>query len=848
MSAIDAPINTDKKVDSKDKRSFWTMVLLVGQNAFNDKAAQIILMALGVQLAMESGSLEQDKLEYLLGGLILAPFILFSPIAGWISDRFSKTRVLRAGAIMQLAVLALMYWALSTQRMNVAIVGFALLALQSTILSPAKRGIIKEMVGSEKLGFASGVVEMVSVLAICGGQIASGFWFDSLIDAGNGAWAAAAFPLLVLLSGAIPAVLLSYTMKVYPSPSKRQFKPSIIWEHFSQLKDIISDNKLRLSILAIAFFWFFGGFINIVAFRLGRELSGVDAGFGRELAYFIASASGGMILGGLLASLSSRRSIELGLVPIGGIIMVLGCLAISATNTDSNWMKAWIGVAGFGGAFFLVPLNAYLQDVCPADARGRVIAGSNLLDCLAGMMALALQLGLTMLGMSIQHQFIVLAVLCVAATIYAIRILPKHFVRFTLLVVVRVFYRQKVLNAKRIPKEGGVLLVPNHVSYIDAFILTAASQRPIRFLMYDTYFKKRGLTRWFIKFFDTVPISESRAKDAIVKAAEAVKEGGVVCIFPEGQLTRSGCMNEVKRGFEMIARKANCPVMPVYMDGMWGSIFSFERGKFLYKIPYRLKHGVTVAWGEPINPKEATAVRVREELSKLGAEAFSEREPIKEPKSFLKKRKLKCPAGDQKALYDLLENAKNLSYEKLQQHTYNALQLADSYAITRGDAIAVRLDELADAELSIAVLFPILDRLKVIVIDQSTSTDQLKQWQEQYDIKAYFGGDQLRAQVSEASLTDKNFFHINGSDPAENHYPVRVIDGTVVALSMPHPIAITPTNTFQSGWKENTHGRILAGYQIDLDETDATTATIYQSNKLILADAKVDKEGFLLVG
>jgi len=292
-----------ERVDGKDIRSFWTMVLLAIQNAFNDKAAQTFLTAIGVfmlsAVAIEENNgqlfgieMDKDKVAPALSVLILAPFIFLAPVAGWISDRFSKTLVLRGGALMQMLVLGMILWSVHSRVYAVGVMGFALLALQSTLLSPAKKGIVKEMMGSEKLGFASGVVELTSVLAICTGQIVSGYWYDARLESTGDAWLAVQFPILLLFIGAIPAFLGSFLIKVYPSPSKRPFKLPILWEHVGQMKDLIGDSRIRLSAIAIGFFWFVGGFVNIVAFQVSAQLTGGAAGYGKELALMLGFASG----------------------------------------------------------------------------------------------------------------------------------------------------------------------------------------------------------------------------------------------------------------------------------------------------------------------------------------------------------------------------------------------------------------------------------------------------------------------------------------------------------------------------------------------------------------------------
>jgi len=726
--------------------------------------------------------------------------------------------------------------------------GFGLLALQSTILSPAKKGIVKEMVGSEKLGSASGILELGSVLALCVGQILSGFWFDSRMAETTSPWEAAYYPILILLIFSIPAYLVSHTMKVYPSPGKRRFKASIINEHVGQMRELLGDSKIRLSALGIGFFWFMGGFINVVVIQVANEITeasrgvstGQTSGMGTELAYLLSAASGGMILGGAFASFSSRRSIELGLVPIGGILMVIGSSALIFVPTDGLCFKLWIGLTGFGASMFLVPLNAYLQDNCDEKKRGKVLAGLNLLDSITGASALGLFFGLLSMGMSINHQFIIIAFLCLAVTVFSTRLLPQHFVRYT------IFYRQKVLNAERLPKEGGVLIVPNHVTYLDAFFLTASSSRPIRFLMYDSYFKKAGLVRFFIKFFDTVPISESRAKEAIQKAADAVAEGGVVCIFPEGQLTRSGCMNELKRGFEMIARKAKCPVVPVYMDGLWGSIFSFERGKFIYKKPYRLNYGVTIAWGEPMEAREATAVVVREKLSELSVESFGHRDVLKNPMKSACGGRVKVKEGSQAILQKLRSEVSNMSESKVHGLVYNALQVSEIHALKKKDTIALSMGELGDVKHVLAVILPRVGEYKVVLVDDSTTAEELKQWSEKHQIKNFFGGEKMRELLDKSGMNDVAIYSVNHSEASEKVYPIKVADERVVAMSMPHPIAVTATNKFQAGWKESSYGRVLPGYHVI---EDGELDKIYDPQKgEALAEAPVDNEGFMLVG
>jgi acyl-[acyl-carrier-protein]-phospholipid O-acyltransferase/long-chain-fatty-acid--[acyl-carrier-protein] ligase len=833
----------------QDERSFWTMVGLAAQNAFNDKAAQFFLIPLAAWLVIQSGAGGGGDMKYILGGLIVAPFIFLSPLAGFLSDRFSKTWVLRAGMVLQLAVLVMITFSVLLQNLSIGIFGFFLLAVQSTLLSPAKKGLVKEMVGSERLGFASGVLEMASVLAICLGQIVSGFWFDSRLAVSQDGWDAALAPLMIITVMAIPAVIFSWTLKYYPSPSSRPFKVKILWEHVGQLGDLFSDKRLKWAGLGVAFFWFFGGFINLAAVQLAEELTGGGQGFGSEMAWFLAAASGGIVLGGVIGSLSCRRNIELGLVPIGCLLTTLGCVLMSMSPLDSVWLKVWMVFTGAGAAIFLVPLNAHFQDVCDPNKRGRILAGLNLLDCLAGAGAVAFQLVLSKLGVSMGVQFLSMAVLCLIVAGFSTKLLPQHFIRFTMLSVLRIFYRQKVLHAERMPESGGVLLVPNHVTYIDAFILTAASPRPIRFLMHDSYFEKDGILRHFVKLFDTVPISAHKAKEAITIAAEAVAEGAVVCIFPEGQLTRSGAMNEMKRGFEMIARKAKCPVMPVYMDGLWGSIFSYERGRMFKKIPYKVPYGVTVAWGEPILPRMATSVAVRKSLHQLSSEAFEMRDILRHPSGLLAK-KVEILDGNHKFFAAMLDKVKAMNDGEQRALVANALQVAESPAFSKRGVIVV--DSKDESALIFAIGLPLVHQVRVLLADEYTSVSHLDEWKHTFSIEAYIGGESLRLKVAKIHPNDGVFYHTGGYLDHEANvpcYPVGVIDGKVISLSTKHPNAVTTTNQFQAGWKEGSLGRLLPGFAyLEGDSEYLKVSSVVfgvDGDNQVETLTKIDAEGFL---
>ncbi|WP_018970583.1 MFS transporter [Rubritalea marina] len=832
-----------------DKQSFWLMVMLAAQNAFNDKAAQFFLIPLAGWLAVQAGTGDGGSVKYVLGALIVAPFIFLSPVAGWISDRFSKTYVLRASMILQLFVLVLVTVSLALKNFELGILAFFILSVQSTVLSPAKKGLVKEMVGSERLGFASGILEMASVLAICVGQIVSGFWFDSRLKGSGDGWNAALWPMVILTMLAIPAVLLSLRMKVYRSPGEREFHKGILFEHVGQLRELLGEQKLRWAGLGVAFFWFLGGSINLSAVQLAEQLTGGRAGFGSEMAWFLTAASGGVVLGGYLGSLGCKRNIELGLVPLGGMLTVIGCFMMACSPLDSLAIKLWMMLSGAGAAIFLVPLNAYVQDACAPERRGQILAGLNLLDCLAGALAVAFQFGMSAMGLSMSSQFVITGLLASLVVIFSGKLLPKQFVRFTVLGLFRMFYRQRVLGIENMPSKGGVLVLPNHVSYVDAFAISAASARPVRFLMHESFFQKRSPISVFARLFDTVPISSKRAKEAIEVAAQALEQGDVVCIFPEGQLTRTGGLNPLKRGFELVARQANCPVLPVYIGGLWGSIFSYERGKLVKKVPYAIPYGMSVSWGQPIDGEAISTLAVHHALYEQSSHALEMNEKHVRGVKLLRKP-LKVMGGDREAFDAMLLHSRGMSEIEQRSLIANAIQVRENSEIPRGAVLIV------DASYGVTPVFAValqaVHGVQVLMVNEYTSLSRIESWLDQHTVHAAIGDGALYRKLLKAGAQDLVFFDLKGEQDAEAELPryaVGVVADRVISIAARNHVIEKNGNEQHLGWREGTCGRILLGYRYHVVSENVIElqgpSYAHLPGSSINVDSEMDEDGFI---
>ena len=428
--------HTPGPVDKVPWDAFWRLVLIQAQNSFNEKGAQFLLIPLGVWLYGTRGDL-----EYPLGAIIVLPFILFSPFVGWLSDRFCKARIIQFMALLQICVLGGMYWSLRSHNLNGAILWFCVFALQATIFSPSKKGIVKDIVGTSRMGFASGIVEMASILSLLIGQIGVFVWFRYLLEPstdtvwhhllGEGffqwfdawlkpsglsdGWYAASFPCLVFLLLAIPVAISSFYLPRYAPEGFRPFSWSLFYEHFHQLSKMWKNRNLRVSEMGIGYFWFFGGTVMLMTIQMAKEISGGGDDFSSVGAVLMAWMSGGTVLGGILAPLMCRHHIRMKVSVAGGALMALSCLALSTVSMTSSVFYALLMAAGISAALFLVPLNAFFQDRADNDKRGDMIAAGNLVDCVLGLAAVGFQYAM-MLVIPPSWQFVVMGVLSLCMT------------------------------------------------------------------------------------------------------------------------------------------------------------------------------------------------------------------------------------------------------------------------------------------------------------------------------------------------------------------------------------------------------------------------------------------------
>jgi acyl-[acyl-carrier-protein]-phospholipid O-acyltransferase/long-chain-fatty-acid--[acyl-carrier-protein] ligase len=634
------------------KRSFWSLIAVQVQVLLNDNAAKLMLMALGVAVAPElvgrtlkrmtvhghaimsateagDPELQAKLIKTVLAAVILLPFILFSPIAGWIADRFAKRDVIVLTMWAQFCIMALLLAAVSFHFIPLAVLGLFLLGTQCAIFSPAKQGVIKEIVSPDKIGRAIGVVEVTAIASMLIGGLAGGAMFDLSWTLIGSYWQAAQVTMGVLTVFALAALVVGYQIQPTSAHTNQPFRTELFWEHFAQLRDVWRDPPVRLCVLGIAYFYGLAGALYLTLLEVSAHIHMNGTGTASQTGEYAATLGVGIILGSFLVTRLTTHQVEIGLIPIGSGGLIAGALFAGLTNPAGPLFLLALFSIGVAGALFVVPLNGHLQEMVEPKRRGRILAANNLFVNIFGLIAVIIQYVISAeFGMAPHRQLLLYAAPTAIVTVIILILTPEGLLRLALGLVGRTLYRVTPMGLESLPATGGVLLLPNHISYIDVIVLQLACPRPIRYLVYDDIYQVR-LLRWGMRLLGTIPISPRKARAAIEAAVEALARGEVVCLFPEGALTRTATLQKLNRGYEMIARKARVPVMPVWLENVWGSVFSYSGGTFFWKWPRFVPLKVWIHFGAPMTADDATAEVVRRNMLDMSEAAFQARPELR---------------------------------------------------------------------------------------------------------------------------------------------------------------------------------------------------------------------------
>ncbi len=599
--------------EAKVERSFGWLNATQFLGALNDNIFKLLIIAfiIGVR-GLESAS----NVTALAGAVFVVPFLLFSAYAGKLADRFSKRNIVVVVKCAEVIVMTLGFVGFMLRAEWLLYAVLFLMAAQSAFFSPSKYGIIPELVDKERLSYANSLLEGLTYLAIV---IGAGFVWLLLYVSGE------SYGVVGLVCIGIAAVGLMVSLpikKTVAAGSGRGASIVFLRDIWRTLWSIHRKRDLLLAVLASAYFLLIGAFIQLNVIPYGMEQLGFDETQGGCL--FLPGAIG-IGFGAFLAGKLSGRNVELGLVPLGAAGLSVFSVALGLTSGGIYTAFVLIFLTGLSAGLFIVPVRAFIQLRSPRRRRGEVIATSGFLGWLGVFLASGLVYFFSsILGMSAGQLFVVLGGMTLVLAVVAIILLPDFLVRFICFLLTRLCYRISVFGIDNVPSEGGALLVCNHISWVDALLLNAAQQRRIRFVM-DKSFYNKWLLKPICRLMGVIPISASDSPKKIVAALRqargALDDGYLVCIFAEGAMTRSGMLLGFKGGFERITKGAECEIVPVYMGGVWGSIFSYYYGRPLSTIPRKFPYPVSIHFGEPM-PADSTTGQVRQKVLELSCEYF----------------------------------------------------------------------------------------------------------------------------------------------------------------------------------------------------------------------------------
>jgi len=607
-------------------RGFWSLFVTQFQGAFSDNLYKFLAIFF-VMKTFQGDSAKIDSLIPVIGAVFSVPFIVFSLAGGYLSDRYSKKMVAVGTKVAEVLIMVLATFALMHGNMMFIVGVIFLMSTQSAFFGPAKYGSLPELLPPEKLAWGNGVIGMGTNMAIILGMIAAGFISDRF-DASTPTAG------LVLVGLALVGLICSMGITRIPSSNvSKQFRLNFASELYRQVKRIYPDRPLFFAVLGEMFFFFIAAMIQLHLVIYGKEVLEMND---LQSSYLQATIAVGIGVGCLAAGFVSGKKIEYGLIPLGAMGMVLSCCLMSVDSPSHTWAYLNVGALGFSGGFFLVPIYALIQQRPDKKDKGTVVAASATLTFVGILLSAGAYFLLTsdeVMGLSAQDTFLAIGVLMFLGTTYIVYLLPDSLVRLVGFFVTRTIYRLNIVGRDNIPERGGALFVCNHLSFIDVLLLQASTDRPIRFIMYAGYMKQKVMGA-FARIMKCIPSSsESRPRDLIKSlkvASQAIRDGEVVCIFAEGQITRTGQMLPFRRGYEKIMKDVDAPIIPIHLDGVWGSIFSYSRSRFFFKLPRRIPYRVTVSYGAAL-PPDAPPVKVREAVQELGADAWAHRKRHMKP-------------------------------------------------------------------------------------------------------------------------------------------------------------------------------------------------------------------------
>lgn len=595
--------------------------------AFNDNVFKNALIAMvtvaSVAAVAPDGSSDGAAddgaaLVNIAAGLFILPFFLFSALGGQIADKYEMSGIIRRIKIVEIGIMLLAGVAFHLQSLPMLMGILFLMGTQSAFFGPIKYGILPQHLRQDELIGGNGMVEMGTFLAILAGTIAG-----TQVVAHGGEYAMTLASLAVVIVAVAGYISSRGIPAAPPSDPTLKLNFNTPAETLRLIRYTKKHRVIFQSILGISWFWLLGAlYLAQFPFYATFVLGGSIDVFTLLLALF----SIGIAIGSILCERLSDHKVEIGLVPFGAIGLTLFGLDLYFATPDAPFgselgVMAFLAsegavritidtvMIGLFGGFYIVPLYALIQQLSRADRLSRAIACNNILNALFMVLSAVLALLMIKLGFSIPQIFLAAAVMNAVVAAYIFTLVPEFLMRFITWLLIHTIYRVEKTGLEKIPDEGAVILACNHVSFVDPLIIGGCVRRPVRFVMYYKIYRI-PLLHFVFKTARAIPIA-GRKEDpemfaqAFVQMEKAIEDGDVLCIFPEGQITATGEFNPFRPGIERLLEARPAPVIPVALQGLWGSMFSRKGGRAFFKLPRRLFARIGLVLGDPIPAEQA---------------------------------------------------------------------------------------------------------------------------------------------------------------------------------------------------------------------------------------------------
>ena len=615
------------------RRRFLPFFVTQALGAFNDNIFRNALIILVTFHIAGLSSHQRDLYSNLAAGLFVLPFFLFSANAGQWAEKYEKSRSIRWIKLAEIGLMLLAAVALWLQSLPLLLGTLFLSGVQSALFGPLKYSILPQALRPAELVGGNALVESGTFLAILLGTFVGGWLMG--FSAGT-LWVGAA-----LVGVAFAGWMASRAIPAAPATApelKLNWNPlSETWRNVMFLR---GHRAVLNSVLGVSWFWFFGSVFLAQLPNYTRLYLGGDQSVAPLVLMLFALGIGA---GSLLCEVFSRRTVEIGLVPLGALGMTVFGVDLyfarpeMAAVTGLSWQQFLAApgnlricfdlvMIGVSGGFFTVPLYALIQQRSPRERLSRTIAANNILNAAFMVGAAVLAIVLLNSGLNVPQLLLVVAVLNALVALYIFTLVPEFLARFVAYLAAKALYRLEVKHIEPVPNEGPALIVCNHVSYMDALLILGAVPRPTRFVMYYKIFDIPGMNIVF-RATRAIPIAGAKEDPELMERAfaqidEALAQGELVCIFPEGGLTLDGDIAPFRKGVERILATRPVPVVPMALRGMWESMWSRRDSRLSrLRLPRRFRAHVELVVGEPMAPEQASAEALEARVRELRGDA-----------------------------------------------------------------------------------------------------------------------------------------------------------------------------------------------------------------------------------